>query len=113
MNERYEAWIAEHYPTPASAKLKCAEATAEMAAEFPELRQVRGHAMVELQDRPHWWLVAPDGEIVDPTARQWEAAPSMYCELPPDAEEPHGKCIECGAELYRSRGAQSYLCENC
>lgn len=109
----FESWIADHYQTPESAKLNCMEATESMAAAFPELRRVRGHAMVGLHDRPHWWLVKTDGEIVDPTAHQWGVQPSSYCEIPLDAEEPHGKCYECGVELYRSRGAQSYFCENC
>lgn len=112
-DQLYESWIACHYPTSESAKMNCMEATASMADAFPELRRVRGYAMVGIRDRPHWWLVKRDGAIVDPTAHQWSVKPSMYREIPIDEEEPHGKCLECGEELYRSRGAQSHFCENC
>jgi hypothetical protein len=98
----FGSWITERYPTPESAKLQCAEATTAMVAAFPTLRRVRGHAMIGIDFRTHWWVLTPEGKIIDPTAHQWE-----------DAEEPCGKCIYCGDLLYRSRGADSYLCENC
>jgi hypothetical protein len=112
-SDLFGSWIAERYPTPESAKLQCAEATAAMVAAFPTLRRVRGHAMIGIDFRPHWWCISPDGEIIDPTAHQWSASPVFYDAMPEDAEEPCGKCIYCGDLLYRSRGADSYLCENC
>lgn len=109
----FGSWIAERYPTPESAKLQCAEATSAMVGVFPQLRRVRGHAMVGTDFRPHWWCVTPEGEIIDPTAHQWGVPPVFYDALPEESEEPCGKCIYCGDLLFRSRGADSYLCENC
>lgn len=110
---KYTAWIKARYPTPETAYLKCKEATAAMVADFPELRRIRGNVMVGIQFRPHWWCLTPDGDVIDPTAHQWPTMPGLYDAIPDGAEEPHGKCLECGSELYRSRGAQSYLCEEC
>ncbi len=112
-HELFGSWIAERYPTAESAKLQCAEATSLMVEAFPQLRRVRGHAMVGINFRPHWWCVTPDGEVVDPTAHQWDVPPLFYDALCDDTEEPCGKCIYCGDLLFRSKGAGSYLCENC
>jgi len=108
----FGSWIFGRYPTPESAKLQCAEATAAMIEVFPKLRRVRGNAMVGIDFRPHWWCVTQDDEVIDPTAHQWDRPPVFYEELTND-EEPCGKCIYCGDLLFRSRGADSYLCENC
>ena len=83
-----------------------------MIEVFPKLRRVRGNAMVGIDFRPHWWCVTQDDEVIDPTAHQWDRPPVFYEELTND-EEPCGKCIYCGDLLFRSRGAESYLCENC
>lgn len=113
MTNKYQAWIEKHYPTQESAYLSCKEATAAMVAEFPELRRVRGHALIGLSFRAHWWCVTPDDTIVDPTAHQWELPPLQYDGIPDDSEEPHGKCYECGALLFRSKGDDSYYCAEC
>ncbi|MBK9952853.1 MAG: hypothetical protein IPP10_15500 [Candidatus Competibacteraceae bacterium] len=113
MTNKYQTWIEEHYPTPESARLHCAEATAAMITKFPELRRVRGHAFIGLSFRTHWWCVASDGTIVDPTAHQWALLPLQYNVIPNDAEEPHGKCYECGVLLFRSKGDDSYYCMGC
>lgn len=111
MKPEYQDWINENYPTPESARLKCVEATARMVEVFPELGRVRGHVMVVVDLRPHWWCVTATGDIVDPTAHQWGSI-AFYQTLE-DEEEPHGKCYHCGDLLFRSRGASSYFCENC
>lgn len=53
--------------------------------------------------RHHWWLVAPDGEIVDPTMAQFESAegllPEDYCEKKMPVEAT-GRCLFCGLLLY-------------
>lgn len=105
-------WISNHYPTPELARLNCAEATEAMVAAFPDLRRVRGHAMIGVHLRPHWWCVTPDGRVVDPTAIQWETKPAFYMPLDSD-EEPHGKCYNCGELLFVSRGDESYWCSEC
>lgn len=111
--DQYTHWIAECYPTAESASLQCAEATLALVEAFPELRRVRGHAMVGVNERPHWWCITPDGTIIDPTAHQWPTAPVFYEALPDDAEDPHGKCLHCGSLLFRSNGAGAFFCENC
>lgn len=113
MTNKYQAWINEHYPTPDSAHLRCEEATAAMVVAFPELRRVRGHALIGLNFRAHWWCVDPNGTIVDPTAHQWALLPLQYDAIPDDFEEPHGKCYECGALLFRSKGDDAYYCAEC
>ena len=113
MNAQHSTWITERYPTPESARLQCAEATSAMLRDFPDLRRIRGHVMVGIDYRPHWWCVDSADDIVDPTAHQWSPPPVFYEPLPDDAEEPHGKCHHCGSLLFRSRGADSYFCEEC
>lgn len=105
-------WVAENYPTAESAKLKCAEATEKMEAEFG-FKRIRGHVMIDLNMRPHWWCVDDDGEIIDPTAHQWECRPAIYEPFDEAEGEPHGKCINCGSLLFRSRGDSSFKCSYC
>ena len=109
----YQDWIKKYYPTPESAHSQCAEATIKMSLEFPELRRVRGYALVGIDFRAHWWCVTPDGTIVDPTMQQWTLTPLQYDAIPDDTEEPHGKCYECGSLLFRSKGDDSYYCREC
>jgi hypothetical protein len=91
---------------------KCAEATQAMAAAFPELRRVRGHYYCSVWgERSHWWLVAEDGSIVDPTAGQF---PSIglggYVEWHEGDDEPTGKCANCGGYVYNSATVCSSAC---
>lgn len=70
----YQEWIDKHYPTPESAKLQCAEATAAMIAEFPELKRVAGYVRLNEDNafiHGHWWCIDDYFNIVDPTAHQW------------------------------------------
>lgn len=71
----------------------CHEASLFMYLAFPELRVVRGH----YGGRPHWWNLAPDGEIIDLTIGQFPFVADYvaYC-----GEEPYGKCHECGELVY-------------
>lgn len=112
--QKYKDWITEHYPTKESARLQCEQATLEMQAAFPELQRVRGNVLIGLSYRPHWWLVDYDqNEFIDPTAHQWDTEAVDYDALPEYAEEPLGKCINCGELSYKSRGGQAYFCESC
>lgn len=88
MTNPYQTWIQTHYPTATHARLQCFEATTKMVVAFPELRQARGHIMVGVRLRPHWWCVTPDGTVIDPTAIQYKIPPLFYDEIPVDAEEP-------------------------
>jgi len=86
-DDLFVSWISERFPTPESAKLQCAEATASMSSAFPQLQRVRGHAMVGIDFRPHWWCITTEGEIIDPTEHQWDRPPVFYEALTND-EEP-------------------------
>jgi hypothetical protein len=104
VQSKYASWIAAQREI----RNACAQVTADMVREFPELRRVRGHYHCPFTGmRPHWWCVDPSGRVVDPTASQF---PSNGCgEYDPwveGAEEPTGKCIHCGAYAYGG----SYFC---
>ena len=81
----YTAWIGSYLRSiaPQSPKGMCGAAVAAMVLEFPELQPVSGFVDVEGEDwlKPHWWAVAPDGTIVDPTASQFERI-NEYVEAP-------------------------------
>ncbi len=106
-------WIDANYPTKESALMKCAEATLEMCAAFPELVRVRGHVMVGCDLRPHWWCVDRCGQIIDPTEHQYKYPIVFYQIHEEGDEEPIGKCFCCGELLYLSRGDESYRCRDC
>lgn len=105
----YREWIEQH-PWGAG---QCAEATTAMVAAFPELRRVRGHVflMGTAKTPTHWWCVAPDGEVVDPTRHQF---PNLvgYDEWTEGSEEPVGRCCECGGYIYASSGYSDTVCSD-
>jgi hypothetical protein len=88
----YQEWIAAHQPL--NPRGQCATMTERMAAAFPELRRVRGHYLCVDGRFTHWWLVAPDGAIVDPTREQFTDQHGDYEEF--TGAEPTGKCLNCG-----------------
>lgn len=91
------AWVAEH-----GAFGRCKEAVAAMREAFPELREARGYAIDGRWGmRAHWWCVAPDGAIVDPTAGQF---PMLfdYEEWEPGKEVCVGKCMNCGEQIWKA-----------
>jgi hypothetical protein len=112
MSPQYQSWISEHYPD-ASGYGKCHEATEELVAAFPELRRVRGFYLCGVWgQREHWWCVAPDGSIVDPTAGQFPSKGfGVYSELDPDEPEPTGKCLDCGEYVYDGNTFCDTTCE--
>jgi hypothetical protein len=106
---RYQEWIEANVSEPYG---KCAEATAAMLAAFPELRRVRGHYHDGFcGERAHWWLVAPDGTIVDPTHAQFPDIGGAYVEHDPSAAEPTGLCMTCGGYCYGGAYTCSDACE--
>jgi hypothetical protein len=92
----YDAWIASFAESVGDVTGKCSSATLLMVAAFPELNRVRGFVTAYGPRRPHWWCVAPDGAIIDPTAAQF-AGILTYEEFV--GPEPIGRCSNCG-ELY-------------
>lgn len=108
----YDEWIAENVPTNAEAYGHCEQVTEKMVAAFPELKRVKGHYYCLVWgERGHWWCVAPDGAIVDPTKIQFPSkGAGQYVELDPDAEQPIGLCLNCGGECYASQGGTPNTC---
>lgn len=95
----YQDWITAN--VPGTGYGECAEATTAMVLAFPELRRVRGHYYCLFWgERTHWWCVAPDGSIVDPTAKQFPSnGIGEYVEY--DGRPlPTGPCANCGDPVY-------------
>jgi hypothetical protein len=114
METRYAAWIAANVTANGGGTGygQCEQATKDMAAAFPELRRVRGHYYdLRWGERAHWWLVAPDGSIVDPTAAQFPSAGNgHYEEWDETRAEPTGQCMTCGGYCY---GGDNFCSEDC
>jgi hypothetical protein len=100
VNAIYSEWIAANVEGDGYGQ--CAEVTTAMVEAFPELRRVRGqYFCVTWGMRTHWWLVAPDRSIVDPTATQFPSqGDGLYVEWHEGDEEPTGKCPNCSGYVY-------------
>ena len=81
---------------------RCKSVTLRMKIVFPELTRVRGHYHCWVWGkREHWWLIDPDGEIVDPTAAQFPShGAGIYAPWKEGSPEPMGKCLNCGEYVY-------------
>jgi hypothetical protein len=119
-HERYQQWEDEYirscgtYINTGKPCLhgRCAEGTLEARKAFPELARVRGHVRGR---GDHWWCVAPDGTIIDPTRAQWNPIPDAedYEFLDESTADrlPIGKCPGCGGFRYQgSSGVCSAEC---
>lgn len=82
----YAAWVAGYVADRRDVTGRCRVATAELVATFPELRRVHGLAHGSWGSGPHFWCVAPDGEVVDPTAAQFGTG--LVYETVPWLEQP-------------------------
>lgn len=121
MKTEWVQWIEDYVAKRAGfVRGLCQYATAEMVEVFPELRRVAGLVRWtapngrEVIDE-HWWCVASDGAIVDPTEEQFYG-PVEYEELdlrnPADvARIPTGKCMDCGAYVYNGDTFCNEKCE--
>lgn len=105
----YEEWITENAGDPLG---RCVDLTNAMVERFPELKKVRGHYYCPVRgERAHWWLVTPAGELVDPTKAQFPSnGGGKYVEWEEGAEEPIGKCANCGEYSYESQGGNDTVC---
>lgn len=110
----YLEWAVKHYPTSQACYACCKQATDRMIIEFPELKQVRGWYHCPIWGRrTHWWCVDPDGQIVDPTVRQFPShaiAHESFYEEYIDQPIPTGRCLECGELLYHGATVCSDTC---
>ncbi len=100
MNPEYQAWIDAYLTRIGDPRGKCKDACKEMLAAFPELRQVPGHVHSSSGKWGHTWLETESGEILDPTASQYEGI-SRYEPWKPGEEICVGRCLVCGVDLWR------------
>lgn len=101
MKQKYKKWISNYNQLNPDTYGMCTKATQQFLKEFPELKRVRGHveSVLSCKPLPHWWCVDPDGEIVDPTAKQFECI-TRYIKWDESQPEPTGKCPNCGEYCY-------------
>ena len=76
---------------------KCKEYVEALIAENLTLRAVRGYYYCPIwnKDEPHWWAVDTEGNIIDPTVKQFPSAGAgIYTEF-------NGicSCSNCGKEI--------------
>lgn len=114
--QKYRDWIEARLKIedPLS---KCGVWVEQMKFEFPELKRVRGYVMLNSGlERPHWWLVTRDGDIVDPTVSQFSGyfygSQCRVVEYNPldESNPPVGKCMQCGETSYLYARACSDAC---
>lgn len=94
----YNEWIDLHYPDRLASYGNCAEAVQKMKAAYPELVVKRGVVQTDHGEREHWWLVTAEGEVVDPTKKQFTFI-FDYEELDdnhPKCMYKRGRCKDCG-----------------
>jgi hypothetical protein len=106
----YTEWIAAN--VPANPRGLCRSVTEQMQAAFPELRRVRGFFESALDAKvTHWWLETVDGQVVDPTAAQFqttfEATYAAYA-----GPDPMGQCANCGELIWADGGYGSTFCDD-
>lgn len=108
--EKYQEWILKNVKHDGYGQ--CQIATKTMAKAFPELTRVRGHYFCPVWgERPHWWLVTQDGEIVDPTKNQHPSKGKGHYEPWDESQpEPTGICPNCGEYCY---GGKSVCSDEC
>lgn len=106
--EEYNLWIEAYVKSvDGFTRGRCGAATAAMQLAFPELRIAKGFAysLHEEVDQ-HFWCVAPDNTVVDPTVSQFPLGVVFeYEELdlnnPADVTRlPIGKCMNCGEQTF-------------
>lgn len=111
LNDKYGQWIKNY---KGEIFRRCVEVTAEMRAQFPELRVAKGLVTIveNCKDYQHQWLVAPDGGIIDPTARQWLGIID-YKEIGDNDPKPIGKCLNCGEYVFENMFSSIFCGDRC
>ena len=106
---RYEAWITANVSDPHG---RCFEWSVAMRARFPELRQAKGwYHELGGTSHCHWWCVAPDGTVVDPTRGQFMFF-GDYEEITDPDRLPTGECMNCGGACFKGRPVCCGSCED-
>jgi hypothetical protein len=76
---------------------KCKELSEAAVASDPTLRLERGYYICPVWgEQSHWWTVRPDGEVFDPSVRQFPTAGAGGFYVPFDGMVP---CFHCGTEM--------------
>jgi hypothetical protein len=70
-HEKYIQWIDAYVTSGKPIRGECRQVCAEMLVHFPELRLKGGYVRTPIGSDLHYWLLAPDGSIVDPTEAQF------------------------------------------
>ena len=80
VDPKYQVWIDAHDNEQHNYG-NCRKVCHQMVKDFPELTRVYGRYMCyEWGERHHFWCIAPDGTIVDPTSQQFPSAGmGLYC----------------------------------
>jgi hypothetical protein len=91
----YLGWIYKYVAVHPILRGGCAGATLEMIQEFPELKRVAGFA----NGAEHFWCVAPDETILDPTAGQFVGLTIEYRPFQPGDVVKVGRCMDCGDDI--------------
>ena len=75
---------------------KCKEMSQALVNNNPDLTLVRGHYWCPFWgEQPHWWVKDKEGNITDPTARQFPSkGMGEYIEFCGNVQ-----CSECGKEM--------------
>jgi hypothetical protein len=116
---RHVEWISRHQLELQYLRGACLSSCREMLRQFPELKLVRGHVATRAEmvyranedceyldpGNGHWWLETAGGEIVDPTAAQFECSNPFYLAFDESLahELPTGKCPNCGFYAYNGK----------
>lgn len=67
-DDHIQKWVCENYPTKSSSLNKCNEAVRRIISEFDGLTVQVGYC----NGVYHCWCINKDGEIIDPTANQFD-----------------------------------------
>ena len=114
MLTKYSKWIKENIPTAEEACDQCTFYSKAMVMKFPELTLVAGYYQDNYDGNTrHWWCTDANGEIIDPTAKQFHPkATGIYNPLNGNQETPVGKCMNCGDLCYESTGGNINFCSD-
>lgn len=96
----YGEWITDYVSKQRVIRGACGRAVNEMVEAFPELKCVAGWAVFAWGRSEHFWCVAPDGSIVDPTVSQFSGKLLRYQEFQAGDEVRVGRCMNCGDGIY-------------
>lgn len=105
MKNKYQDWIDENILD--TADILCLEWSGLMAQVFPELKLAEGSVLADDDRFWHFWCIDPDGEIVDPTACQFDEIIRYRFEKYPTAT---GICPVCGNNTYLGNTCCSVPC---